>query len=186
LDSQNLKSNRTGTRSIALIGGIVGGVVGGLLLLIVGILLYVLGRNAQTRRFNNFPPVDILGDPPRPETGGLSPVRAPRSTMGDILSLYGQTATSDTGSMHTSTPWQNSGPSEYGSRYNPPSDVSSSSRRERPWGSDLVQHKDAGVTLLPPPEERVVELPPRYDNIGAPVRPSPEIVAQMRGIRDPI
>ena len=105
--------------------------------------------------------------------------------MGDILSLYGQTATSDNGSTYNSTPWQTSGPSEYGSRYNPPSEVSSSSRRGQAWGTGMIQHKDAGVILLPP-AERVVELPPRYDNIAAPDRLSPETVAQMRGIHHPI
>jgi len=175
---------RTRTRTVTLIGGIVGGAVGGLLL--ISILLYLFARNARARRFSNPQPIDILGDPLRPETGGLSPVRAPRSTMGDILSLYGQTATSDNGSTYNSTPWQTSGPSEFGSRYNPPSEVSSSSRREQAWDTSMIQHKDAGVILLPPAEERVVELPPRYDNIGAPNRLGPEIVAQMRGIHHPI
>ncbi len=155
--------------------------------MVASILLYLFLRNARARRFSNPPPIDILGDPLRPQTEGISPVRAPRSTMGDILSLYGQTATSDNGSTHnSSTPWHTSGPSEFGSRYNPPSEVSSSSRREQAWGTGMIQHKDGGVTLLPPAEERVIELPPRYDNIGAPDHLRPEIVAQMRGIHHPI
>ncbi len=86
--------------------------------------------------------------------------------MGDNLSLYrgdsfvvpGQAATSETGSMHNFTPWHNSRLSESGSRYNPPSEVSSSSRRSQVWGTGLVQHKDGRVTLHPPAEERVAEV----------------------------
>jgi len=133
---------------------------------------------------SRYPPsIDILGDPPELVTEKISesPVRAQRPATGDTLSHYrgdsfvtpGQAATSETGSTH------NYGPSQFSSKYNAPSEVSSSSGREQAWGSGLTQHKDGRVTLLPPPEERVIKLPLRYDNIGAPAHPSPAIVGQM-------
>ena len=58
---------------------------------------------------------------------------------------------------------------DFGSRLDPPPEVLSSPQRE-PWdvGSGVIQHEDSGVTLLPPSERRIVELPPRYDNINTP------------------
>ncbi|KAF8336218.1 hypothetical protein F5887DRAFT_577813 [Amanita rubescens] len=178
--SDSAASSSGGIRTAALIGGIVGGV---LVVLLIGILLHLLRRNAQTRRSRYPPSIDILGDPHESVTEKISesPVHTLRPTTGDTLSHYHedsfiaprQVATSETGSMH------NYGPSQFGSKYNPPSEVSSSSRREQAWGSGLTQHKDGRVTLLPPPEERVIKLPLRYDNIGAPAHPNPAIVAQM-------
>ena len=73
--------------------------------------------------------------------------------------------------------------SEFGSRNDPPSEIPGSSQRE-PWNVDVIQHEDSGLTLLPPAEERIVELPPRYDNIRTRDRPSLEILLQSHGVQD--
>jgi len=61
--------------------------------------------------------------------------------------------------------------SDFGSRIDPPLEVPGPQREP-----SVIQHQDSGVTLLLPTERQVVELPPRYDNIGAQDRPNLEVL----------
>jgi len=69
--------------------------------------------------------------------------------------------------------------SDLGSRMDPPSELPSPSQRE-PWDVGVIQHQDSGVTLPTPIERPVVELPPRYDNIGTQDRPSLEVLLESQ------
>lgn len=146
------------------------------MLLLIGILVYLLwGRSS--RKLNQGPRIDLLDDPPMTE-GMTGTVTQPRSGHGDILSNYlaessGQTAgRNPSGSTYSPIPWLNTRPSGLTSMAS-----GSSDGYYRPT---VVQHKDAGLTLLPPAEERIEELPPRYDNIGVQNHPSSELLGERR------
>ena len=111
---------------------------------------------------NQGPRIDLLDDPPTTE-GMTDTVTQPRSGHGDILSYYLAESygpdTSQNPSGYNSIPRLNTKPSGLTS-------MASGSSSDGYYRPAVVQHKDAGLTLLPPAEERIVELPPRYDNIG--------------------
>lgn len=124
------------------------------------------------------PQIDLLDDPPTTE-GVSSTATQPRSGHGDILSYYlaesyGQTTSENpSGSTYSSIPRLNTRPSALTS-------ITSGSSSDGYYRPAVVHHKDAGLTLLPPAEERIVELPPRYDNIGVRNHPSSELLGARR------
>ena len=133
------------------------------MLLLVGILVYLLwGRSSS--KLNQGPQLDLLGDPPTIE-GMTGTATQPRSGHGDILSHYlaesyeQTTSRHPSGSAYSSIPRPNSGPSG-------PTSMASGSSSGGYYRPAAVQHRDSGLTLLPPAEETVVELPPQYGNIG--------------------
>ena len=173
-------------KTTTLIGGVVGGVAGGLLILAIGALFYFLQR--KSRRTRQMQTQDYILSPYSPE-----PFVDTRPTSENVSKWgSGHSATplfSLTSSEMASMSPSGSGSggyyrtSDFGSRFDPPSEVPSSPQRE-PWdvgsGTGVIQHEDSGVTLLPPSERRIVELPPRYDNIGTSGRPSLEVLLESQ------
>ncbi|KAF8336219.1 hypothetical protein F5887DRAFT_1063270 [Amanita rubescens] len=170
----NANSNTTTTN-----GEIVGGGIGGFLILAVGALYYFLQRNS--RRTGQIPTRDHPLSQYSPE-----PFAEARHTSENVYqweSGYSSTPLftlrpSEVTSMSASGSGSGSGgynrTSDFGSRIDPPLEVPGSQRE--PCDVNVIQHEDSGVTLLLPTRRPIVELPPRYDKIGAQDRPNLEVL----------
>lgn len=178
-------------------GGIVGGVAGGLLIILAaGTVIYCLRRNkragqapARDYGLSQYNPEPFVAMRPTSENTQRGSKHSSTPLLSSTQSGNMSSGSGSGGYYRPGTSGSGSGPyyrsSEFGSRNDPLSDVPGPSQRE-PWNVDVIQHEDSGLTLLPPAEERIVELPPRYDNIGRQDRPSLEILLQSHGVQDPL
>jgi len=170
-------------RTATLIGGIVGGVVGGLLILAIGALCYYLRRKKSrpqqmpTRDYvlSQYSPEPFMDT--RPTSENINKWGSGHSSTTPLFSLTSSELASMSASGSGSGGYYRT--SDFGSRIDPPSELPSPSQRE-PWDVGVIQHEDSGVTLLSPTEQPIVELPPRYDNIGTQDRPSLEVLLESQ------